>query len=157
MEIIRSPIGSFLIKPERLLDSRGYLARTFSADHFSHLGLASSFVQSSLSHSAKAGTVRGLHFQRKPHEEAKLLYVVRGRLFDVAVDIRPESPTFGRWAGHELSAENGHGAFLPEGFAHGFQTWKTIPWFTIRSAPSIRHPAVPAYAMTTPSSVLSGR
>lgn len=114
--------GVFLIEPERHCDRRGWFARTFSTDEFADLGLATSFAQCSASFNAERGTLRGLHYQAAPAEEAKLVRCVQGAIFDVAVDIRPESPTFRRWISVELTATNGHMLYVPEGYAHGFQT-----------------------------------
>jgi len=108
------------IIPKRFGDNRGFFAEIWNARAFAEAGIACSFVQDNQSLSQQAGTVRGLHFQAPPHGQAKLVRCGRGRLFDVAVDIRAGSPTFGRWVGAELSAENGHMLFIPEGFAHGF-------------------------------------
>ena len=114
--------GAFLIKPERRSDERGYFARTFCQREFGELGLPTEFAQCSSSFNLKAGTLRGMHFQKSPGMEAKLVRVTRGSVFDVLVDLRRASPTFGKWLGFELSAENGHSLFIPRGFAHGFQT-----------------------------------
>lgn len=114
--------GVMLIEPERLWDERGYFARTYSEREFAEQGLDSRFVQSSVSFNAAAGTVRGLHYQAPPHAESKLVRCSRGVIFDVAVDLRVDSPTHGRWTSAELSAENGLMLYIPEGCAHGFQT-----------------------------------
>ena len=114
--------GVILIEPERRDDPRGYFARTFCAEEFGDLGLANQFAQCSTSFNAAAGTLRGLHYQAAPAAEAKLVRCVQGALFDVAVDIRPQSPTFGQWFGAPLTAANGHMLYIPEGCAHGFQT-----------------------------------
>lgn len=114
--------GVIQIESERRGDERGYFARTFCAEEFADLGLTSQFAQSSTSFNALRGTLRGLHYQSEPAAEAKLVRCVRGSLFDVAVDIRPDSPTFGHWYGTELTAANGHMLYIPEGCAHGFQT-----------------------------------
>ena len=114
--------GVFLVEPERQRDRRGWFARTFCTDEFGDLGMATAFAQCSASFSAGRGTLRGLHYQAAPAEEAKLVRCVQGAVFDVAVDIRPDSPSFGRWVSAELSALNGHMLYIPQGFAHGFQT-----------------------------------
>ncbi|HEX3919163.1 MAG TPA: dTDP-4-dehydrorhamnose 3,5-epimerase [Caulobacteraceae bacterium] len=111
-----------LIHPRRISDARGWFAEVFSARRYAELGIDVAFVQDNHSHSAAAGVVRGLHFQVPPHAQAKLVRCLAGRMFDVAVDIRAGSPTFGRWVAHELSAENGLQLFVPAGFAHGFMT-----------------------------------
>jgi len=112
----------WLIELEPVRDQRGSFARTFCAREFFAWGLQTSFPQHSVSMTAKKGTVRGMHFQRDPDGEAKLVRCVRGRIFDAVVDIRPNSPTFGRWQGFELCMENGRQLYIPEGFAHGYQT-----------------------------------
>jgi dTDP-4-dehydrorhamnose 3,5-epimerase len=114
--------GVFLITPRRFGDHRGFFAETYSRRRYGEIGIDLEFVQDNHSLSAKAGTVRGLHFQAPPHAQAKLVRCGRGAIFDVAVDIRRGSPTYGQWVGHELSAENGAQLFIPAGFAHGFVT-----------------------------------
>jgi dTDP-4-dehydrorhamnose 3,5-epimerase len=114
--------GLFVVDIERRPDERGYFARTFCAREFSAAGLPDQFVQSSVSVNSKKGTVRGLHFQRAPSSEGKLVSCIRGRIFDVAVDIRPGSPTYRRWAGFELDEESKRLLYIPPGVAHGFQT-----------------------------------
>lgn len=112
----------WLIRPAPHDDERGSFARTFCAREFAARGLATDFVQHSASHSHRKHTLRGMHYQVEPHAEAKLVACSRGALWDVAVDLRPGSPTRGRWFGAELSAENGHQLYIPPGFAHGFLT-----------------------------------
>ena len=111
-----------LIRPRRFGDTRGWFTEVYSVPAFSKLGIDCAFVQDNHSLSIPAFTLRGLHFQTPPRGQDKLVRCVRGRIFDVAVDIRKESPTFGHWVGAELSAENGHQLFIPIGFAHGFVT-----------------------------------
>jgi dTDP-4-dehydrorhamnose 3,5-epimerase len=106
-----------LITPRRFGDSRGWFAETWS-----RRSLDVAFCQDNMSRSAEAGTVRGLHFQKPPHAQAKLVMVLKGRILDVAVDIRRASQTFGRHVAVELSAEEGNQLFIPRGFAHGFCT-----------------------------------
>jgi dTDP-4-dehydrorhamnose 3,5-epimerase len=108
--------GVLLVEPERLGDERGYFARTYDAAEMPPI------VQMSTSFNVRAGTLRGLHFQREPHGESKLVRCTRGAIFDVAVDLRPGSPTRHRWFGAELSAESGRALLIAPGFAHGFQT-----------------------------------
>jgi dTDP-4-dehydrorhamnose 3,5-epimerase len=114
--------GLWLIVPEPHTDTRGSFARTFCVREFGDNGLATDFVQHSLSRSHARYTLRGLHFQLEPHGETKLVGCASGALWDVAVDLRLGSPTRGRWFGAELSADNGHQLYIPAGFAHGFMT-----------------------------------
>jgi dTDP-4-dehydrorhamnose 3,5-epimerase len=111
-----------LIRPKRFGDSRGWFTEVYSVPAFAKLGITCTFVQDNHSLSVPAFTLRGLHFQTPPRGQDKLVRCVRGRIFDVAVDIRKGSPTYGQWVGAELSAENGHQLFIPIGFAHGFVT-----------------------------------
>ena len=114
--------GLFLITPRRFGDARGFFAETWSRRVLAEAGITTDFVQDNHSLSVKPGTVRGLHFQSPPHAQAKLVRCGRGRLFDVAVDLRRGSPSYGKWAGVELSAENGVQLYIPAGFGHGFVT-----------------------------------
>src|SRR4051812_641040 len=109
MQILDTPLaGCRLIKPAHFRDDRGYFVRIFDAEVFAAHGLNPDLAQASLSYNRHAGTLRGLHFQAHPRMEDKLVRCANGAVFDVAVDIRPGSPTFGRWYGVELSAENNH-------------------------------------------------
>jgi dTDP-4-dehydrorhamnose 3,5-epimerase len=110
-----------LIRPEPRRDARGWFARVFCAEEFAARGLVSEVSQVNLAETAAAGTVRGLHYQLPPAPEAKLIRCVAGAIFDVAVDVRPTSPTFGRWAAAELSADEGAALYVPPGYAHGYQ------------------------------------
>jgi dTDP-4-dehydrorhamnose 3,5-epimerase len=114
--------GVFLLDIERHEDGRGHFARTFAAEEFATHGLSTAVVQCSTSFNHLRGTVRGLHLQAAPFEEAKLVRVTRGSAFDVVVDVRPGSPTRGRHVAAVLSAEAGTQVYVPPGFAHGFQT-----------------------------------
>ena len=114
--------GVFVIELERHEDDRGWFARAWCREEFSAHGLPIDFEQTNLSHNTQLGTVRGMHFQTVQHAEAKLIRCVAGAAHDVALDLRPESPTFKHSVATELSAANGHAVFLPEGIAHGFQT-----------------------------------
>lgn len=114
--------GCWVIEPERHGDERGFFARVFDREVMAARGLEPRVEQSSLSFTRRRGTVRGMHFQSAPHEEAKMVRVVRGAIHDVAVDVRPGSATFGRHVAVELTAENRLALFVPAGFAHGFQT-----------------------------------
>jgi dTDP-4-dehydrorhamnose 3,5-epimerase len=114
--------GSFLIELERRADDRGTFARAFCEREFAAHGIDFGVVQCNLSTNNRAGIVRGMHWQREPHAEAKLVRCVRGAVYDVIVDLRSDSPTLGKWFGAELSAENGSMMYVPEGFAHGYQS-----------------------------------
>lgn len=114
--------GLKLITPRRFGDDRGFFAETWNARDFHAAGIDLDFVQDNHSLSQATATVRGLHFQAPPHDQAKLVRCGRGRIFDVAVDIRRNSPTYGQWAGFELSFENALQLLVPSGFAHGFMT-----------------------------------
>lgn len=114
--------GAYLITPERVEDERGHFVRTWCRDEFRRSIGDIAFVQASQSFNRQAGTLRGLHFQAAPHGEAKLVRCSRGAIYDVIVDIRPDSTSYGRWLGRELSEENGQALYIPDGFAHGFQT-----------------------------------
>jgi dTDP-4-dehydrorhamnose 3,5-epimerase len=114
--------GVVVVDPEPLSDDRGHFARTFSGRDFARLGLDPHVSQCNTSFNARAGTLRGMHFQAQPHGEAKLVRCTRGAIFDVAVDLRPASPAFRRWFGVELTQENGRQLHIPAGVAHGFQT-----------------------------------
>lgn len=114
--------GLLLVIPPRFDDSRGFFSETYNARDLAAAGITDTFVQDNFSLSARAGTIRGLHFQYPPHAQAKLIRVNRGRIFDVAVDIRRASPTFGRHVAIELSRENWAQLYIPAGFAHGFCT-----------------------------------
>lgn len=111
-----------IIRPTRHGDARGWFTESYNRDRFAKLGIECAFVQDNHSLSVPAYTLRGLHFQTPPYAQAKLVRCIRGRIFDIAVDVRRDSPTFGKWVGAELSAENGHQLFVPIGFAHGFMT-----------------------------------
>jgi len=114
--------GARLIDLEPVRDARGFFSRTFCVKEFAAHGLETSFVQHSLSYSAARGTLRGMHFQTPPHAEVKVVDCVKGAIFDVIIDIRPQSPTFRQWRGFELTAENRRQLYIPAGFAHGFET-----------------------------------
>lgn len=114
--------GAYVIEAEPVEDERGCFARLWCAEEARRLGLMPEVAQCSLSHNRLRGTLRGLHFQLPPHAEVKVVRCVRGALFDVLVDLRRNSPTFGRWFAVELTAENFKATYIPAGFAHGFQT-----------------------------------
>ncbi len=123
MKIENTPIsGLRLLTPNRFADLRGYFSECWNKAAFESHRINADFVQDNQSLSIRPGTVRGLHFQSPPHAQAKLVRCGRGRLYDVAVDIRVGSPTFAKWFGVELSADNGRQLFIPAGFLHGFVT-----------------------------------
>lgn len=114
--------GVVILDPERFEDERGFFAPAFSTRELEERGLAARFVEGNISHSLRRGTLRGMHYQAAPHGQAKLVRCTRGRVYDVAVDIRPDSPTYGQWVAAELTAENRRMIYIPGDCAHGFQT-----------------------------------
>jgi dTDP-4-dehydrorhamnose 3,5-epimerase len=114
--------GAYRLRPDRRGDERGYLERLFCREDFAALGLNDCSRQVSHVVNQQAGTLRGLHFQHAPHAEAKLIWVCKGAIFDVLVDLRPASPSFGQWLGLELSADDGSLIYAPPGLAHGYLT-----------------------------------
>ncbi|HLI59504.1 MAG TPA: dTDP-4-dehydrorhamnose 3,5-epimerase [Solirubrobacteraceae bacterium] len=114
--------GVVIVEPEMLADERGAFARTFCAEEFEARGLDPRVAQTNISLNARAGTLRGMHYQAAPHGEAKLVRVTRGAIYDVAIDLREGSPTRLRWFGTELTAENRRALHIPAGCAHGFQS-----------------------------------
>lgn len=114
--------GVFEIELDRKPDERGFFARTWCREEFGEHGLNPELAQCSISYNAKKGTLRGMHFQSAPHTEAKLVRCTQGSIFDVAIDLRPSSPTYTQWVGSNLSAENRNMLYIPEGCAHGFLT-----------------------------------
>ena len=123
MQIDKTPLpGILILTPRRFGDARGWFSEVWSRKTLAAAGIEMDFVQDNHSYSRDMGTVRGLHFQSPPHAQAKLVRCGRGRVFDVAVDIRCGSPTYGQWTGVELSAENGRQLLIPAGFLHGFVT-----------------------------------
>ncbi len=114
--------GAFVVAPERFEDERGFFARAWSEREFAERAVAAHFIEGNVSHNVRRGTLRGMHYQAAPHGQAKLVRCTRGRIYDVGVDLRPDSPTFRRWVGAELSAENRLMLYLPAEFAHGYLT-----------------------------------
>jgi len=114
--------GAFIIEPERLEDSRGFFARISCSKEFEENGLVSRFVQTSIAFNHRRGTLRGMHLQVAPHEEVKTVRCTAGSIYDVIVDLRPDSSTYRAWIGVDLSAENRRTLYVPKGFAHGYQT-----------------------------------
>jgi len=123
MEFIKTDIeGLILVKPKVFTDNRGFFLESYAVSKFKEGGIDCAFVQDNHSLSINAGVIRGLHFQTEPCSQAKLIRVIKGSIFDVAVDLRRGSPTFGQWRGFTLSAANFDMLFIPRGFAHGFCT-----------------------------------
>ena len=114
--------GAFVIEPEIIKDERGFFARTFCLEEFAAHGLNPNVAQCNISFNPKKGTLRGMHYQAKPREETKLVRCTLGAIYDVIIDLRPNSATSKRWFAVELSADNRKMLYIPEGFAHGFQT-----------------------------------
>lgn len=114
--------GAFAVDVERFADERGFFAHCFDSDDLKKRGLVGDFILGSISYNHKSGTLRGMHYRAAPHAETKLVRCTRGAVFDVVVDVRPDSPTFKRWAGVELSADNRRSFYIPQGLAHGFLT-----------------------------------
>jgi dTDP-4-dehydrorhamnose 3,5-epimerase len=130
--------GAYLIEIERKTDARGFFARTFCADEFKAQGLLTAFQQSSVSFNARRGTLRGLHYQIAPHAETKIVRCIAGSAFDVIVDLRRSSPTFGKWHSETIGADNRAIMYIPAGCAHGFQT--------LADATELEYHITPAYA-----------
>jgi len=129
-------VGVMCVTRQRMGDARGFLSRLFCADELAAAGWTWPIAQINHSYTAKAGTVRGMHYQHLPHAEAKLVTCLRGRVWDVAVDLRAGSPTFLQWCAQELSAENGAALLIPPGCAHGFQTLsEDVELLYVHSAP----------------------
>jgi len=114
--------GVFVIEPEIIEDERGFFACSWKPDEFEKRGLNPRLVQCNISFNKRNGTLRGMHFQNQPHAETKLVRCTRGAIYDVAIDLRSDSPTRYRWVGAELTAYNHRMLYIPEGFAHGYQT-----------------------------------
>ena len=158
--------GVTLIEPELLNDERGFFARTWCQREFAEHGLNDQLVQCSLSHNHRRGTLRGMHYQLAPHQEAKLVHCVRGAIYDVILDLRDDSPTRLQWQAFELTAEDHRMLYIPEGLAHGFQALEDITqvfylmahWHHPQSAAGIRWDD-PAFGIhwPLPVSVISPR
>ncbi len=152
--------GAYVIDLEKRSDERGFFARTWCEREFSQQGLSTRIAQVNTGVSTRAGTLRGMHYQLPPHAEVKVARCARGAVFDVAVDLRPASPTFRRWYGCELSGENGRMLYVPEGCAHGYLTLTDdaeLTYFTSASygpdaAGGVRHDD-PAFSITWPRPV----
>lgn len=113
--------GAFLIELTTFGDDRGSFTEVYQLRKLAEHGWSGAFVRSAISHNLARGTLRGLHLQRAPYSEAKLVVCIRGAVYDVMADVRPDSPTFGQWDGYELTPDNRRALFLPEGVAHGYQ------------------------------------
>lgn len=154
--------GAFVIDPERREDDRGFFARVFCVDELREHGLLADYVQANVGFSTRKGTLRGMHFQRAPHAEAKLVRCTMGTVYDVIVDLRPGSPTHGQWLGVELGAESRRLLYVPEGFAHGYQTlsdaaeivYDTTHRYSPESATGVRYDD-PAFGIAWPLPVAS--
>lgn len=116
--------GALIIEPELVLDERGFFARTFCENEFDKMGLNPKLVQCNISFNKTCGTLRGMHYQKEPNAEAKLVRCTQGAIYDVIIDLRKDSETFKQWFGVELTAENRKEIYIPVGFAHGFLTLK---------------------------------
>lgn len=114
--------GAFIIEPEKFEDERGFFARSFSDQEFAAYGIDPQVIECNISFNKKKHTIRGMHFQSAPYAQAKLVRCTQGAIYDVIIDLRPDSATFKQWLGEELSAANRLMLYVPEGFAHGFQT-----------------------------------
>lgn len=139
MNIITPPIeGLLVIEPQLFRDARGYFVETYNEQRYRDAGITARFVQDNQSCSSY-GVVRGLHFQRPPYTQAKLVCCTRGRVLDVAVDLRKDSPTFGKWYSVELNEDNHRQFFIPRGFAHGFSVLSETAIFTYK-CDNLYHP-----------------
>ena len=138
--------GAFVIEPERIADRRGFFARVWCKKEFQQHGLCGDLLQSNVGFSHQKGTVRGLHFQHSPHAESKIVRCTRGAMFDVIVDLRPDSPTYKHWFGVELTCENSKMIYVPEGIAQGYMTledrtemnYHTSQFFDAQAASGVR-------------------
>lgn len=153
--------GATLITPERREDARGWFARVYCEREFEAHGLPTRMVQTNLSLTRRAGTLRGMHWQQAPHAEDKLVRCARGAIWDCVVDLRPQSPTYLQWFGAELSENNGHMLLVPKGFAHGFVslsddaavTYQVSAFYTPEAERGARYDD-PAFGIRWPVAVL---
>lgn len=165
LRFIQTPLpGVWEIELDVHADERGWFARTFDAEEFHERGLDSAVVQCSASFNPRVGTLRGMHYQAEPHGEPKLVRCVRGEIFDVAVDLRPDSPAYRAWHGVRLSPENRRAFYMPAGVAHGFQTLASDSEVLYQmGAPYVPEAARgvrwddPAFAIEWPEPPLEGR
>ena len=158
MELTETKLpGVYLVRLKKIEDARGYFARAWCRDTFAKHGLNPHMLQLNTGFSHQQGTVRGMHYQEAPHAEAKFVRCTRGAIFDVAVDVRPDSATRGQWFGADLTADNGQMLYVPEGFAHGYQTltdgaemyYLTSAPYAAGSARGVRHDD-PAFGIRWP-------
>jgi len=161
MEFIETGLkGAYLVRLKKIEDDRGHFARAWCREEFQQHGLNPNMVQLNVGFSHRRGTVRGMHYQLPPHAEAKFIRCTRGAIYDVIIDLREGSSTFGQWHGLELTADNGLMLYAPEGFAHGYQTLQdSSEMYYMTSAPyapaaarGVRHDD-PAFAVRWPLSV----
>jgi dTDP-4-dehydrorhamnose 3,5-epimerase len=149
--------GAYVIELEKINDHRGYFARVWCEREFQHHGLKTDLAQSNVGFSHRKGTLRGLHFQKAPHAEVKIVRCTRGAMFDVIVDLRRESPTYKQWVGAELSDENSRMIYVPEGFAQGYMTlidntemnYHTSDFYSADTASGVRYDD-PAFGIQWP-------
>lgn len=152
--------GAFIVGIEKLNDDRGFFARSWCQREFEDLGLTSRVLQANVSYNRQKGTLRGMHYQIAPYQECKLVRCTRGAIYDVIIDLRPDSPTYKQWTGVELTADNYAMLFVPEDFAHGFQTltdkteitYQVSQFYTPGSEKGIRFDD-PAFAIQWPLEV----
>lgn len=152
--------GAYVIEPEPISDERGFFARTWCHTEFADHGLNPNLVQCNISYNKKRGTLRGMHYQKAPHAEAKLVRCTQGALYDVIIDLRKGSDTFAQWFGVELTAQNRKALYVPEGFAHGFITlqddtevlYQMSEFFHAESAAGVRWDD-PAIRISWPGSI----
>lgn len=160
MEFTPTPLeGTYLIDLEKRGDARGFFARLFCEEEFAAHHLESQFLQANNSLSQEKGTLRGMHYQLPPHGEAKLVRCIQGALYDVVLDLRPDSPSYLKWFGHTLTQENRTMMYVPPGCAHGFLTLKpdteALYWVSARYAPQSERGVRwndPTFAITWPES-----
>ena len=161
MKLVETAVaGSYVIEIDRREDPRGFFARTWCRREFEELGLDPALVQINVGFNLRAGTLRGMHFQRAPFEETKVVRCTRGAVVDVAIDLRPDSPTYRRWAAVELTADNHRMLYVPRGCAHGYQTlvddtelcYQTSQVYAPEHATGVRYDD-PAFAVRWPLAV----
>jgi dTDP-4-dehydrorhamnose 3,5-epimerase len=150
MEIIETGFqGLFVIKPTVYSDIRGYFFESFNHETYRNAGLSFSPVQDNESRSS-VGVIRGLHYQLKPHDQAKLIRVIEGKIYDVALDLRRKSPTYGKWFGLELDSDSKTQLFIPRGFAHGFSVLSEIAIILYKTDNIYHHPSERGIALDDP-------